>query len=124
MDAAVDTFSVVWFVGLFFGLPALGWLMMVVDYRAYVRGLRRALVVVRRYTLEAPLWSLRDRPECLKRLGLLPGCTREEVMVAYRRCVKEVHPDRGGDRRRFDQLQRWLSEALTLVEDSETAART
>lgn len=119
MGAAVDTLSVIWFVGLFFGLPVLGWLMMVVDYRAYVRGLRQALVVVRRYTLDAPLWALRDRPECLKQLGLAPGCSRDDVMAAYRRCVKKVHPDRGGDRRRFDQLQRWLRDALKLVEATE-----
>lgn len=119
MYAAVDTLSVLWFVGLFFGLPLFGWFLMVADYRAYLRAMRRALVAVRRYTLDAPLWALQDRPECLQQLGLAPGCSRDEVMAAYRRCVKDVHPDRGGDRRQFDKLQRWLREALALVEADE-----
>ncbi|TWT95355.1 DnaJ domain protein [Botrimarina colliarenosi] len=112
----IDTLGVIWFVGLFLGLPLLGWLAMVVDYRAYLHSLKRALVVVRTYRLEVPLWALRDRPECLRELGLAPDCTRDEVMAAYRQRVKLVHPDHGGDRRRFELLQQRLQEALRLVE--------
>lgn len=113
----IDAVGVAWFVTLFFGVPLLGWLAMFADYRAYLRGLRRALVVVRRYTLQTPLWALRDRPQCLQELELSPECTREEVMAAYRRRVKRVHPDYGGDRRQFELLQQRLHEALRLVEE-------
>jgi hypothetical protein len=116
----IDAVGVVWFLTLFFGVPLLGWVAMYADYRAYLRGLRRALVVVRQYTLESPLWALRDRPACLQELGLDPDCTREEVMAAYRRRVKHVHPDYGGDRRQFELLQQRLHEALRLVDDRDT----
>lgn len=116
---ALDAVGVAWFVAIFFGFPLLGWLAMVVDYRAYLRGLRRALVLVRTYRLETPLWALLDRPQCLQDLELDRGCSREEVMGAYRRLVKTAHPDLGGDRRRFDRLQRSLREAIQLVEAEE-----
>ena len=116
---AIDAFGYAWFGAIFFGLPLLGWMAMVVDYRAYVRSLRRALVLVRTYRLETPLWALLDRPQCLQDLELNRGCTRDEVMAAYRRLVKEAHPDLGGDRRRFDRLQQSLQEALKLVEVDE-----
>lgn len=122
IDVTLDSLGAVWFLAIAFGLPFLGWLAAVLDFRAYLRRLRGALVVVRRYTLDAPLWALRDRPACLEELGLTAGCTREEVMAAYRQRVKLVHPDRGGDRRQFDRLQQRFREAIQLVEDAESAA--
>jgi len=119
MDHPLDAVGYAWFFALFFGLPLLGWLAAVADYRAYLRSLRRAMVIVRRYALDKPLWALRDRPECLEELGLDRGCTREEVMAAYRRRVKRVHPDHGGDRHRFDRLQQHFREAIRLVEGDE-----
>ena len=116
----IDAVGVAWFVTLFFGVPMLGWLAMVADYRAYLRGLRRALVAVRYYSLEAPLWALRDRPTCLQELRLEPDCSREEVMAAYRKRVKRVHPDYGGDRRQFELLQQRLQEALRLVDERDS----
>lgn len=116
MDTAIDSVGMAWFLGLFVGLPVLGWLAMVVDYRAYLRSLRRALVLISHYRLESPLWALRQRPECLQAFDLDPGCTREAVMAAYRQRVKEVHPDYGGDRRQFEALQQHLRNALKLVE--------
>ncbi len=118
---AIDAVGATWFLGLFFGLPLLGWLAMAADYRAYLRGLRRALVLIRTYRIETPLWALRDRPRCLHDLELEPGCSRDEVMASYRRLVKEAHPDLGGDRRRFDRLQRSLREAIQLVEVDESS---
>lgn len=119
MYDAIDALGAVWFVSLFFGLPLLGWLAMVLDYRAYLRSLRRALVLVNAYRLATPLWALRDRPVCLQELDLDGDCTRDEVWAAYRRKVKHVHPDHGGDRQRFEQLQQRLHEALRLVESRE-----
>lgn len=115
MPDPVDTFATVWFFALFFGAPLLGWFFAFADYRAYVRSLRRAMIVVRRYTFETPLWALRDRPQCLVDLGLAPGCTHDEIMAAYRRKVMKAHPDRGGDRRQFELLQTRLHEALELA---------
>jgi curved DNA-binding protein CbpA len=34
-------------------------------------------------------------------LGLTLPCTTDDVLAAYRRKVKLLHPDRGGDRREF-----------------------
>lgn len=121
IDLTADGLGAVWFITIAFGLPLLGWLAAVIDYRAYLRRIHGALVVIRRYRLDAPLWALRDRPVCLQELGLAPGCTRDEVMSAYRQRVKKVHPDHGGDRRRFDQLQKNFREAIQLVEASEPA---
>lgn len=119
-DHLFDAVGMAWFLGLFFGLPMLGWVAMALDVRAYYRGLRRALVVLHKYTLETPLWALRDRPACLDELGLSADCTREQVMAAYRKRVMQVHPDRGGDRRRFDVLQARFREAIQLVESRES----
>jgi hypothetical protein len=40
-------------------------------------------------------------------------------MQAYRQKVKELHPDHGGDERRFLILQAQFEEALTLIADHE-----
>ena len=117
MDFAADAVAAAWFVTLFFGAPLLGWALLVLDIRAYYRKLRRALVLVSQYRFDTPLWAIRQRPECLQELGIELGATRDEVMAAYRRRVKHVHPDRGGDRRRFERLQRSLAEALALCDE-------
>lgn len=44
-------------------------------------------------------------------LGVDPGASEPEVKHAYRQRVKEVHPDRGGDREAFEQVKR-AKEAL------------
>jgi hypothetical protein len=40
-----------------------------------------------------------------ERLGLPPTADRDEVKAAYRRRVKDVHPDHGGDSESFKRLQ-------------------
>lgn len=92
---------------------------MGLDYRAYLRSLRRAIAVVKQYQLALPEWARRDRPPCLQELGLGTNCTREEVYTAYRQRVKQVHPDLGGSERDFQRLQRRLAEALTIVDARE-----
>ena len=49
-------------------------------------------------------------------LGLVMPCTAEDVLAAYRRKVKQLHPDRGGDRREFLRLQAHFEEAMAFVE--------
>ncbi|TWT42671.1 J domain-containing protein [Botrimarina hoheduenensis] len=119
MPNALDALAIAWFLLLALGLPLAGWALMGLDYRAYLRSLRRALTVVKSYQQGLPAWALRGRPRCLVALDLPPGCTREEVLAAYRRCVKQVHPDRGGSEREFQQLQQWLTEALAYAAKSD-----
>ena len=40
----------------------------------------------------------------LRTLELPPTATYEDAKNAYRRLVKEHHPDRGGDRERFERI--------------------
>jgi hypothetical protein len=99
-----------------FGLPLLGYACMVLDFRAYLRSLRRALVVITGYRTELPEWMRRNTPRCILALDLTMPCTEEEILVAYRRKVKQLHPDRGGDRREFLRLQAHFEQAMAFVE--------
>jgi curved DNA-binding protein CbpA len=49
-------------------------------------------------------------------LGLTLPCTADDIRAAYRRKVKKLHPDRGGDRRQFLRLQAHFEQAMGLVE--------
>jgi hypothetical protein len=100
-------------------LPALGYLAMAADFRAYLRSLRRALVLVTNYRPELPDWVRRTTPNCILALGLTMPCTEEEVLAAYRRKVKQLHPDLGGDRRAFLRLQKQFEEAMSVVAASD-----
>jgi hypothetical protein len=104
------------FTALAFGLPALGYTAMVLDFRAYLRSLRRALVLATRYRRDLPDWVRRSTPPCILALDLTMPCSAEDVLAAYRRKVKQLHPDRGGDRRAFLRLQSHFEEACSLVE--------
>ncbi len=111
------------FLLLAIGLPFLGWFFMVADYRAYLRSLRRAIAVIRSMARSNPEWIyeeewIADRPTCLAAFDLVPPCTREEVLAAYRQKVKGVHPDHGGNREEFELLQRYLEEALEWVDST------
>jgi hypothetical protein len=103
------------YLALAFGLAALGYVCMVLDFRAYLRSLRRALVLISHYRVELPAWVRRDTPHCILALGLTMTCTAEDVLAAYRRKVKRLHPDRGGDRREFLRLQTHFEQAMALV---------
>jgi hypothetical protein len=98
-----------------FGLAALGYLCMVLDFRAYLRSLRRALVVISNYRSELPNWVRRDTPRCILALELTLPCTSDDILAAYRRKVKQLHPDRGGDRRDFLRLQAHFEQAMSLM---------
>jgi hypothetical protein len=114
---AVDAAALTLWLLLAFGLPALGYVLMAIDIRRYLRSLRRALVVVAQATIRrgAPYWAARDRPPCLQALELDLPCTEEQVLAAYRRRVKELHPDRGGDLQQFLRLQKHFEQARHLV---------
>jgi len=108
------------YLAVIFGLPLLGYVFMVLDFRRYLRSLRRALVLVVQAVPVTPYWALRSRPVCLKTLGLMLPCTEEDVMEAYRELAKEKHPDRGGDLDQFLKLQRHYEQALKLVREEST----
>jgi len=111
VDAAI-TFG---YLALILGLPLLGYILMFLDFRRYLRSLRRALVFVAREVSRTPSWAMQDRPPCLVALDLRPPCTKEEVLAAYRQRVKSLHPDRGGDLNKFLRLQQHFEQALHLV---------
>ena len=111
LDATLTTV----YIALAFGLPILGYVCMALDIRAYLRSLRRALVLISHYRPDLPAWVRRDTPRCIQALGLQLPCTADDVLAAYREKVKSVHPDRGGNRRDFLKLQQHFEQAMGLV---------
>ena len=98
------------------GAVIAGYVCMALDIRAYLRSLRRALVVISHYRMDLPDWVRKDRPRCIQALGLTLPCTTDEVLTAYRAKVKSVHPDRGGDGREFLRLQEHFEQAMSLAD--------
>jgi hypothetical protein len=113
---SLDAVSVSIFVALIVVLPALGYMLMVLDVRSYLRSLRRQMIRVMDH-LELPEWARRQTPRCLTALGLRLPCTEEEVKQAYRKKVKHLHPDRGGDKRKFLKLQAYFEESLAVARE-------
>jgi hypothetical protein len=103
------------YFAIIIAMAVAGYTCMVLDIRAYLRSLRRALVVISHFGVELPAWVRRDTPRCLQVLGLTLPCTTSDVLHAYRRKVKLLHPDRGGDRREFLRLQAHFEQAMALV---------
>jgi len=97
------------------GVPALGYVFMVLDYRAYLRSLRRTLMIIRDRMPYLPDWVRDETPPCVSAFGLRMPCSERELLSAYRAQVKPLHPDRGGDRQRFLRLQRQFELALDFV---------
>jgi hypothetical protein len=113
----VDLLSTLLFLALALIAPALGYVFMVVDYRAYLRSLRRALVRVSGAARDPfAAWAGRETPACLASFGLPRDCTENDLLEAYRRRVKKLHPDRGGDQRRFLALQRQFEQASRYIQ--------
>lgn len=111
----LDLAATLAFFALAIGLPALGYAWMVLDVRAYLRSLRRQLVRAWHWHTQTPDWALRQTPRCLASFGLELPCGEEELLAAYRQRVKELHPDHGGDERRFLAMQGQFEEALRVV---------
>ena len=113
---SIDGMALVLFAGFAFGLPLAGYWLMALDFRRYLRSLRRALVVVARAASPStPYWARRDEPPCLAALELRLPCTEEQVLAAYRKRVKDLHPDRGGDLHQFLRLQSHFEQAMHLA---------
>jgi hypothetical protein len=112
----IDWWVTAGYFALAFGLAALGYVCMALDIRAYLRSLRRALVVISGYRVELPEWVRKDTPRCILALGLTLPCTQADILAAYRRKVKKLHPDRGGNRREFLRLQSHFEQAMAFVE--------
>jgi hypothetical protein len=119
---AVDRAALTAYLLVAFGVPALGYVFMVVDFRRYLRSLRRAVVVVASAARgAAPYWAVRDRPPCLQALSLDLPCSEEAVLAAYRQRVKDLHPDRGGDLHQFLRLQQHFEQAMHLARSQANA---
>jgi hypothetical protein len=112
-----DLTMIACFVTLAVGAPALGYVCMAIDIRAYWRSLRRALVVVVNYLPHLPAWARLETPRCLAVFGLSLDCTSEQLDRAYRRKVKELHPDRGGDPRRFQLIVEYYEQARGMLRE-------
>jgi len=112
---SIDWTITVTYFAFVFGLAALGYFCMALDIRAYLRSLRRALVVVAGYRLDLPAWARKDTPRCILALGLTLPCTSAEILAAYRSKVKTMHPDLGGDQREFLRLQTYFEQAMAFV---------
>ena len=97
------------------GILVVGHTLMLIDFRRYLRSLRRTLVVVANYLPHIPAWARQETPRCLMALGLRMPCTEADVLRTYRKKVKRLHPDRGGDQRRFLLLQADFEEAIAYL---------
>lgn len=118
----LNTTIIAIFVGMIILVPLAGYVFMVLDFRAYLRSLRRVMIVATQSFTTLPGWAKVYTPRCIAALGLQMPCTEEEVKRAYRQKVKELHPDHGGDQRRFMILQAQFEEALKLVAEQERTA--
>jgi hypothetical protein len=112
----LDWILAVAYLLLIIGVPVIGYTSIGLHIRAYLRSLRRALVVMSHYRFELPDWVRRDRPRCIQALGLTLPCTTDDVLAAYRRKVKLLHPDRGGDPKDFLLLQEHFQQAMSLAD--------
>ncbi|MBX7165334.1 MAG: J domain-containing protein [Pirellulales bacterium] len=109
--------AVVFLASLIGALVVGGYVFMVVDFRAYLRSLKRALMVVMQFNPALPAWMQQETPRCLKVFGLSQPCTEADLLKAYRNRVKQLHPDRGGDQRKFMLLQAHFEQAQSILRE-------
>jgi hypothetical protein len=104
-------------------VPLAGYVFLALDVRAYLRSLQRGVAVIVRYLpfTEVPDWARTHTPRAVAALGLRMPCSEADLLQAYRRRVKRLHPDHGGEERRFLRLQADFEEALLLVRASAAA---
>ena len=119
----VDLTATTGFLLSVLGLAGLGYVAMVADIRAYLRSLRGALVVAVSYMPGRPQWARGYTPEAISAFGLTMPCSEADLLNAYRARVKQLHPDRGGDRRQFLRLQTQFEAAIQFLRDQELVER-
>ncbi|MBI3839191.1 MAG: J domain-containing protein [Planctomycetia bacterium] len=112
---SIDAVVTAAFLALTVILPSIGYAFMVRDFRAYLRSLRRGLVHITHYMAGIPDWARHETPRSIAALGLRMPCSEEDLKRTYRRLVKQLHPDHGGDERRFLLLQAHFEEALEIL---------
>jgi hypothetical protein len=118
----LDAALLVGFLAAILSVTVLGYVFMVLDFRAYLRSLRRAVVCIVRYFPDLPEWARAETPRCILAFGLQMPCSEDELKQVYRHRVKDLHPDRGGDQRRFQALQRHFEDALRYLGQQRAAA--
>jgi hypothetical protein len=119
---SLDALALVGFVALAIALPILGYIFAYVDFRRYLRSLRRAISTIVYRDMGTPEWARPKIPRCVAVFGLEWPCSEDELTKSYRNKIKTLHPDRGGDERRFRMLQGYFEEALRLVREQSTTA--
>jgi hypothetical protein len=107
------------FVLIVLGLPLLGHWLAILDLRAYLRALRGMLVLASHVFPGLPKWARYHTPGCLLALGLKLPCTQEDVKRAYLELARTHHPDRGGSREKFTQLQRHFNNSLDFLRNQD-----
>ncbi|HZZ27444.1 MAG TPA: J domain-containing protein [Pirellulales bacterium] len=112
---ALDLAATCLLLGGLLALTLSGHVLLVLDVRVWLRTFRRALIVVTNHLPTIPHWARMQTPRCLTALGLRLPCDEEQLMRTYRQQVKQLHPDRGGDRKRFMRLQANFEEALAFL---------
>lgn len=117
----LDLITIAAFLALVILLPGLGYVFMVLDFRAYLRSLRRGLVLASQAFRGVPHWARSQTPRSIAAMGLMMPCTVDDLKQAYRQKVMQLHPDRGGDQRRFLRLQAEFEEALGILTQLEAA---
>ena len=75
------------------------------------------------YFSDLPAWAKETTPRCIAVFGLMLPCTEDDLLRAYRAKVKKLHPDRGGDRRKFLQLQSHFEIAIVLLRERDAKIR-
>lgn len=119
----LELIPIILYLALVLGLPILGYVLAVIDIRAYLKALKGALIVVKNHIRGIPDWAKEYTPGSLHALGLEMPCTEQDVKRAYRRLAEKTHPDRGGDREAFLRLQRQFEEALDFVREAQQKAK-
>jgi hypothetical protein len=117
----LDTTVITVFLAVVLFVPLAGYVFMVLDFRAYLRSLKRVVIVATQSFTGLPGWAKVYTPRSIAALGLQMPCTEEDLKRAYRQKVKHLHPDHGGDQRRFLMLQAQFEEALKIVGELERA---
>src|SRR5262245_39616237 len=113
----IDFWATFGLLGVALAAVVAGYAFMVVDFRAYLRSLPRVLARVVRHFPQVPEWARYETPAAVAAFGLRMPCTEDDLKQAYRLRVKKLHPDRGGDKRKFLRLQTQFEEALKYLRE-------